>query len=83
MADSMLSTEEQKIADRLAEGETPAEIAEATDRDPVAVEKAADRIREKTDRALATLLASPFTRDAVDDLAHGERERLLTVLEDE
>lgn len=83
MTRSILSSEEQDLAERLADGDAPADIADDLDRDPEAVEKALDRIREKTDRALATLVESPYAAEAAADLPAAERDRLIARLTDE
>lgn len=83
MPDSILSTEEAKIAERLGAGESPEEVAAALEKDPDVVEKAADRIRAKTDRALATLLDSPFATEAAAELTDEQLDQLLAVLEEE
>lgn len=78
---SILSHGEREIAAMLEEGHSVDEIATARGESVESVEKAVDRIREKTDRALATLLASPFTDEAVADLDSTIRERLLSDLD--
>ncbi|MFB6142321.1 MAG: hypothetical protein ABEJ30_03140 [Halorientalis sp.] len=83
MADSILSSEERALAERLRAGATPAELADDLDRDPEAVEKACDRIREKTARALATLRESPYTAEAAATLAPEERDRIREALEED
>lgn len=81
MPDSILSTEEAKIASHLADGDSTDTIADALDRDPEAIEKATDRIRAKTDRALATLLQSPFAAEAAAELTDDQLDQLLASLE--
>lgn len=66
MSDSILSHGERAVASMLADGMTVEEIAEERDMTPETAEQSIDRIREKTDRALATLAESPFTREAMD-----------------
>lgn len=66
MSDSVLSHGERAVALMIADGMTAEEIAEERDMTPKTVEQSIDRIREKTDRALATLAESPFTREAMD-----------------
>jgi DNA-binding NarL/FixJ family response regulator len=78
---SILSHGEREIAAMLEAGNSVDEIAATRDESVDSVEKAVDRIREKTDRALATLLASPFTDDAIADLDSSTRERLRTDLD--
>jgi hypothetical protein len=78
---SILSHGEREIAAMLEADHSVDEIATARDEPVESVEKAIDRIREKTDRALATLLASPFTSDAAADLDSTTLEGLLTDLD--
>ncbi|SDF56290.1 helix-turn-helix domain-containing protein [Halorientalis regularis] len=78
---SILSHGEREIAAMLDDDDSVDEIAAARDESVESVEKAIDRIREKTDRALATLLASPFTDDAAADLDSTTRDRLLADLD--
>lgn len=77
---SILSHGERDIAARLREGHSVEDVAAARDEPVETVEKAVDRIREKTDRALATLVASPFTDAAAADLDPATRERLREAL---
>ncbi|WP_255197204.1 hypothetical protein [Halorarius litoreus] len=79
---SILSTGEQRVADLLAEGHDLEQIAERRGQSVEATEKAVDRVREKTHRAFATLLASPFAAEAAADLSADERERLRAALDD-
>jgi DNA-binding NarL/FixJ family response regulator len=81
--DSILSTGERRVAELLADGQSVAEIAEERGEPEVAVEKVIDRVREKTNRALATLLESPFAAAAAADLSEHDRERLIAVIETE
>jgi hypothetical protein len=74
--DSILSTGERRVAELLADGKSVEEIAEARAESVEATEKAVERVREKTDRALATLVESPFTAAAAADLDDDERARL-------
>jgi len=74
---SILGHGEREIAAMLAAGHSVEEIATEREESAESVEKAIDRIREKTDRALATLLASPFTDRAAADLDPTARDRLL------
>ena len=78
---SILSHGEREIAAMLREGHSVEEIATARDESVDSVEKAIDRIREKTDRALATLLASPFTDREATDLDPTSRDRLRSELD--
>lgn len=78
---SVLSHGEREVAALLRAGHSVEAIADERGDTPDAVEKAVDRIREKTDRALGTLLQSPFTEQAVDDLEPDARDRLATLLE--
>lgn len=73
---SILSTGERRVAELLADGKSLEEIAEARAESVEATEKAVARVREKTDRALATLVESPFTAEAAADLDDAERARL-------
>lgn len=81
-APSILSRGEHVVARRLREGLTVEEIAEERDESPEAVERAIERVREKTDRALATLAQSPFATEAARDLDPETRERVRTALEE-
>lgn len=78
---SVLSHGEREVAALLRAGHSVESIAEERDDTPQAVEKAVDRIREKTDRALGTLLQSPFSEQAVDDLEPEARDRLAALLD--
>jgi len=75
---SILSHGEREIAAMLREGRSIEAIADARDESTPVVEKARDRIRAKTERALATLLQSPDTETVVADLDPAERTELLT-----
>lgn len=77
---SILSHGEREVAALLAEGRSIEAIADERGESLAAVEKAADRVREKTDRAVATLLESPFASDAVADLDADERDALADLL---
>jgi DNA-binding NarL/FixJ family response regulator len=77
---SILSHEERHVAEGLAAGHSPAEIAADRDTDTETVERAADRVREKTDRALATLAASPFLEEAAAALDPAARRSLREAL---
>ncbi|PSP82216.1 hypothetical protein BRC83_10085 [Halobacteriales archaeon QS_1_68_17] len=81
--DSILSHGEQAVAAGLRDGRSVEAIARERDVDPETVEKAVDRIHQKTDRAVATLLQSPFVEDAVDDLNPDERARLRAAVADD
>jgi hypothetical protein len=78
---SILSTGERRVAALLAEGHDVQTIAEKRGQSVEATEKAVDRVREKTGRAFATLLESPFTADLAADLSENEQERLRDALE--
>lgn len=78
--DSILSTGERRVADLLADGRSIEEIAETRDQSVDATEQAVERVREKTDRALVTLLESPFTAEAAADLSETDRARLREAL---
>lgn len=73
---SILSTGEREVARRLADGDSLEEIAEARDDSVETVEKHVDRIREKTERAFATLAESPFTEEFADELDGATRRRI-------
>lgn len=73
---SILSHGEREIATLLREGRSVEEIATAREEPTDVVEKAIDRIEAKTDRAIATLLESPFGEDAVSRLAQDEQATL-------
>ncbi|MFB6084515.1 MAG: hypothetical protein ABEJ94_09745 [Halorientalis sp.] len=78
---SILSHGEREVAAMLEEDHSVEEIAAERDESVESVEKAIDRIREKTDRALATLIASPFTDRAAADLDPATRDRLRSALD--
>lgn len=73
---SILSTGERRVAELLADGKSIEEIAVAREQSVEVTEQAVDRVREKTDRALATLLESPFTAEAAAELSESDRARL-------
>lgn len=77
---SILSTGEREVARLLREGHDVEAIAEERGVDVDQVEKARDRIREKTDRALATLAQSPFAAEAAASLDDETRERIFSEL---
>ena len=77
---SILSHEEGRVAEGLAAGRRPAELAETREGDPAAVERAVERIREKTDRALATLAVSPFVAEAAASLPPATQRSLRAAL---
>lgn len=79
---SILSTGERCVANLLAEGHDVETIADRRDQSVEATEKAVDRIREKTERAFATLLESPFTAEVAADLPQDEQERLRELLDE-
>lgn len=81
--DSILSHEERAIARRLREDPdaTPESIADARDAEVASVERSIRRIREKTDRAVATLAQSPFLEEATADLEAADSERILSALD--
>lgn len=70
--DSILSTGERDVAAQLHEGRSVAEIAAERDTSEAAVEQAVERVREKTERAVATLQQSPFTEEVLAALADEE-----------
>ncbi|PSP76298.1 hypothetical protein BRC86_01445 [Halobacteriales archaeon QS_3_64_16] len=73
---SILSRGERDVARRLRAGESVAEIADARESSTESVEKAIDRVREKTERSLTTLAESPFSAELLADL-DPERKRTL------
>lgn len=79
---SVLSTGECRIAELLREGRSVEEIAEIRGEPESVIERAIGRIREKTDRAVATLLESPHLEEAAADRTPGERERIRTAFRD-
>lgn len=82
-APSILSHGERAVARALREGRSVEEIAAERDESPETVEKSVERIRAKTDRALATLVQSPFTAETARDLPEESRARLREALDDE
>lgn len=80
---SILSHGERAVARALREGRSVEEIAAERDESPETVEKSVERIRAKTDRALATLVQSPFAAEAARDLSEESRARLREALADE
>ncbi len=78
---SILSHGEREVAAMLDDGHSVEDIATARDESVESIEKAIDRIHEKTDRALATLLSSPFTDRAAADLDPTARDRLRSELD--
>lgn len=80
---SILSTGERRVADLLAEGHDIEAIAEQRGQSVEATEKTVDRVREKTHRAFATLLESPFAAEAATELSAEERQRLRALLDDD
>lgn len=79
---SILSTGERRVAALLAEGHDVETIAERRDRSVESTEKAVDRVREKTARAYATLLESPFAADVAGELSAADRAALRSALDD-
>lgn len=79
-ADSILSHGERQVALARREGQSIGAIAEQRGVTEAQVEKTLDRVAEKTDRALATLLQSPTTAEAVAGLTAAERARLRDLL---
>ena len=80
---SILSHEERAVAAALDAGTDPVTIADERDSSIEAVEAAVDRIREKTERAFATLAESPFTGDLAADLDPERRAALRTALDED
>lgn len=81
MTDSILSHEERAVASLLASGTPPEEIAAERNVSQETVERTIDRIREKTDRAFATLTESPFTAELAAELSEETRIELLDALD--
>lgn len=81
--ESILSHSERDVAEHLREHPeaTPGDVAEARGADPEATGKAVERIREKTDRALATLVQSPFAAEAAAELDPDERAAIRAAIE--
>ena len=79
---SILSHEERAVAAALAAGTDPVTIADERDSSIEEIEASVERIREKTERAFATLAESPFTGDLATDLDPDRREALRTALDD-
>lgn len=80
-AASIFSYEERAVAAALADGTDPVTIAETRDSSVEEVEAAVERIREKTERAFATLERSPFTADLARDLDPSRRAELRAAFE--
>ena len=79
---SILSHEERAVAAALAAGTDPVTIADERDSSIEEIEASVERIREKTERAFATLAESPFTGDLATDLDPDRRDTLRTALDD-
>lgn len=79
--ESILSSEERTVAAALASGQSVPEIAGVQDTSEASIERTRKRIREKTDRALATLLESPVASTAIADLDPADRAALEGLLE--
>lgn len=77
---SILSHGEREIAAMRREGHSIEEIASARDEPAAVVEKALDRIQAKTDRAVATLLESPFVTESLNDLDDEDRSKLRSLV---
>ncbi|WP_254545673.1 hypothetical protein [Halomarina pelagica] len=73
---SILSSGEREVARRLADGDSSEEIAADRGTSVEAVEKAIDRIEEKTERAFATLAESPVAADVAATLDEETRATL-------
>ena len=80
---SVLSTGERRIAELLREGRSIEEIAEIRGEPVDVIERGVDRIREKTDRAVATLLESPYLEEAASGRTAGERARIRDAFREE
>lgn len=77
---SILSHGEQDVAGHLKANADIREIADARGTSEAEVEQAVDRIEEKTRRAFATLLQSPFLQDCAVDLTPQQRQTLIGAL---
>jgi hypothetical protein len=77
---SILSRGERDVAARLRAGRSVAEIAEARDSSIERVEKTIDRVHEKTERAVSTLVESPFTVELGANLDSESRQALCDAL---
>jgi hypothetical protein len=78
---SILSHEERTVAEALAAGDDHETIAAAHDLDPATVARTETRIRQKTERALATLAESPFTGAVAAEADPDLLAAVLTALE--
>jgi hypothetical protein len=81
---SILSHEERELAGELRSN-PDLTVTEAGDRcgmDAGTAERADERVREKTDRALATLVQSPYLAETVADLDTEARDRLRAAFDD-
>jgi DNA-binding NarL/FixJ family response regulator len=78
---SVLSHGEREIAALVRDGHSVDDIATTRDATTTEVEKALDRIHEKTTKAVATLLQSPYTADAVTELDADARASLRSALD--
>lgn len=81
-ARSILSNGEQKVARGLREGRSLEDIAADRGEPVEVIEKAADRVREKTGRALSTLAESPFVAEAAAARDPDTLDRIRTALPD-
>ena len=79
---SILSHEERAVADLLDAGTDPVTIADERDSSIEEIEASVERIREKTERAFATLAESPFTSDLAADIDADRRDALRAALDD-
>lgn len=79
---SIFSHEERAVAAELAAGTDPVTIADERNSSVEAVEASIERIREKTERAFATLSQSPFTTELAGELDADRRAALRAALED-
>lgn len=81
--ESILSTGERRVAELLVAGHDVETVADRRGESVDATARAADRIRDKTERAFGTLLESPFTAEVAAELSPEDRDRLRAVLDDE
>lgn len=78
--ESILSHGEREVARLATEGHSVPQIAAARNASESEVEKSLARVREKTERALVTLLESPYVAEVATDLEADEREAIRTAL---
>lgn len=78
--DSILSHGEQDVAGHLRQGTSAGEIADVRETSEAAIEQAIERIRDKTSRALVTLVQSPYVEDCARELDAESRHELIETL---